>query len=94
MVKVNSNPQPGEGTVWFDYFLVTDPTITSTTPLTPSSTSPPIINAHQSSVPVGAIVGGVIGGLVLILVFFVLVFYCRRREKSALQQPDNSQSTF
>lgn len=93
MVKVNYNPQPGEGTVWFDYFVVTDPTITSTS-LTPSSTSPPITNAHQSSsVNVGAIVGGVIGGLALLLAaIFIFVFY--RRRKLSNEKPDNSQSSF
>ena len=96
MVKVNYNQQPGEGTVWFDYFLVTDPTITSTMPLTPSSTSPPITNAVHQSPPVGTIVGSVVGGLSLVLaIVLVLVFYRRRRTtKSVLQQSDDSQSTF
>jgi len=90
MVKVNNNPQPGEGTVWFDYFYVTDPTITSTMPLTPSSTSPTITNTAHQSAPVGAIVGSILGGLSLVLaIVLVFLFYRRRRApKSVAQQSD------
>ena len=93
MVKVNSESQPGEGTIWFDYFYVTDPTITSTAPLTPSSTSPPITNAVHQSTPVGTIVSSVLGALLLMLVLgLALVFYRQRRAtKSVSQQPDNCQ---
>lgn len=96
MMKVNYDPQQGEGTIWFDYFLVTDPTITSqsTTPLTPSSTNPPIINVNKSA-PVGAIAGGVIGGLSLILAaILILLFYRRARAKPSPETLNNSQLTF
>ncbi|KAG5652141.1 hypothetical protein H0H81_006124 [Sphagnurus paluster] len=56
MSKVNYNPQPGEGTVWFDYFLVTDPNITSSGSPTPSPSS---TGTNQKDLPVGAIVGAI-----------------------------------
>ncbi|KAG5635115.1 hypothetical protein H0H81_012406 [Sphagnurus paluster] len=71
MSKVNYNPQPGKGTVSFDYFLVADPN--SPAP-SPSSTG-----TNQKDVPVGAIVGAVVGGLFFFLASgFFLLFYRRR----------------
>ena len=72
MVKVNPESQPGEGTIWFDYFLVTDPRIQS------SSTT--------TSKNIGAIVGGVIGGILFIIVIVALTFVAlRRRNKRRLE---------
>jgi hypothetical protein len=71
MVKVNPESQPGEGTIWFDYFLVTDPRIQS------SSTT--------ASKNIGAIVGGVIGGISFIIVIMALALVAlRRRNKRRL----------
>ena len=71
MVKVNPNPQPGEGTIWFDYFLATDPRIQS------SSTA--------RAKNIGAIVGGTLGGVVF-LIFIVIAFvFLRRRNKRQLK---------
>lgn len=84
MVKVNNVTQSGEGTIWFDYFLVRDPTVvtyptTSSAPLTP--TTSPISNSRQST-PIGSIVGGALGGLSLLLVaIFLLVLYRRGHTK-------------
>ncbi|KAH9476317.1 hypothetical protein JR316_0011892 [Psilocybe cubensis] len=73
MVKVNTNAGPGEGTIWFDYFRVTDPTIRS-----PSASS----HKHR----IGAIVGGVVGGVVLTLVVLHFIIF-RGRKKRASQKP-------
>jgi hypothetical protein len=71
MVKVNPESQPGEGTIWFDYFLATDPRIQS------SSTK----EKH-----IGAIVGGVIGVIFfLILVIALVLVALRRRNKRHLE---------
>ena len=70
MVKVNPDSQPGEGTIWFDYFLATDPRIQS------SSTK---------SKNIGAIVGGVIGGIFFLIAVVALVLVAlRRRNKRHL----------
>ena len=75
-MKVNQESQPGEGTVWFDYFLAIDPRIqsNSTTTTTKSKNT-------------GAIVGSVIGGIIffLIVVFLALVGL-RRRKKRRLER--------
>jgi hypothetical protein len=97
MAKVNFDPQPGEGTVWFDYFLATDPTITSSTGPRPSSTLPPINNPQQH-IQVGAIIGGVIGGLFFLLALVIFLAFCRRHNKQSHvedfeRKPDNSYST-
>ena len=69
MVKVNPDSQPDEGTIWFDYFLVTNPLIQSSSSTTKSK--------H-----IGAIVGGVIGCVFfLIVVALVLVQILRRRRR-------------
>lgn len=85
MAKVNSDPVPGEGTVWFDYFLVIDPTITSSSGPRPSSTQP-LIGSPPKTTPVGAIVGGVIGGLFFILAVACFLVFCRRRKRSPSQE--------
>lgn len=77
MAKLNTDAGPGEGTIWFDYFRVTDPTIRS------SSSS-----SHKKHI--GAIVGGVIGGVVLALVilhFFVIRGRRKRSFEKALPFP-------
>lgn len=73
MVKVNPDPQPGEGTIWFDYFLVTDPRIQSS-----SSTT----KARH----VGAIVGGVIGGILFLIVVALALFQIIRRRNKRRDQ--------
>ncbi|KAF8066567.1 hypothetical protein FPV67DRAFT_1449744 [Lyophyllum atratum] len=83
MSKVNFDPQPGEGTVWFDYFLVLDPTITSSGTPTPS---PSQAESH-TNIPVGAIVGAVIGGLFFLLaVGFIFVLYQRRTQIQIIEE--------
>ncbi|CAA7270493.1 unnamed protein product [Cyclocybe aegerita] len=47
MLKVNPDPTPGEGTIWFDYFLATDPTIRSTTTTNPTAVEPFIIGTTE-----------------------------------------------
>ncbi|GLB40881.1 hypothetical protein LshimejAT787_0900960 [Lyophyllum shimeji] len=79
MSRVNFDPQPGEGTVWFDYFLVTDPTITSSG--SPAPSPAPSQSGGHKSVPVGAIVGAVIGGLFFLLAVACLLFLYRRRAR-------------
>lgn len=92
MVKVNPESQPGEGTIWFDYFLATDPRIQS------SSTK---------SKHIGAIVGGVMGGIFFLIVILALALValrrrCRRREQEhvkpwtekELQSADSLRTSF
>jgi len=67
MVKVNPDSQPGEGTIWFDYFLATDPRIQS--------------NPNKSK-NIGAIVGGVIGGVFFLIVIVALALVALRRRNS------------
>ena len=67
MVKVNPESQPGEGTIWFDYFLATDPLIQS------SSTK---------SKNIGAIVGGVVGGIFFLIVAIVALALVALRRRS------------
>jgi len=67
MVKVNPDGQPGEGTIWFDYFLVKDPRIQS--------------NSSAKSKHVGAIVGGVISGILALIFILLAIFFLRRRHK-------------
>ncbi|KAG6826767.1 hypothetical protein H0H92_014522 [Tricholoma furcatifolium] len=95
MTKVNSDQGANEGTIWFDYFMVTDPTITSTTtvpnpsqPLATASTSTSPSSSPNGAHPdAGIIVGAVIGGLFLLLAaVFIFVFYLCRRRPSASQE--------
>ena len=73
MVKVNPESQPGEGTIWFDYFLATDPRIQS--------------SSSAGSKNVGAIVGGVIAGVSFLLVIIGLSLAAlRRRNKRYLDR--------
>ncbi|KAF5367292.1 hypothetical protein D9615_010455 [Tricholomella constricta] len=91
MSKVNFDPQPGEGTVWFDYFLVTDPTITSSgTPL--PAPSPP--GGDHKGAPVGAIVGAVIGGLFFLLAVGFLLLLCRRCKRIRIVEEKREDGTF
>lgn len=71
MVKVNPDSQPGEGTIWFDYFLVTDPRIQS--------------GSTNKSKNIGAIVGGVIGGICFFIIVALVLFALRRRNKRRLE---------
>lgn len=69
MIKVNPDPIPGEGTIWFDYFKATDPSIR------PDSAAK---KRH-----IGAIVGGVVGGVVflgILLALWVMLRRSRRRK--------------
>jgi len=90
MAKVNFNQQdPGEGTIWFDYFFVTDPTI-STTVGAPSATGSSVPRPNPNRY-MGVIVGCVIGGLFFLLAIVLVTLYYRRiREKSALQQQEKA----
>ncbi|PPQ69953.1 hypothetical protein CVT26_013289 [Gymnopilus dilepis] len=78
IVKVNngSGVGSGEGTVWFDYFVVEDPAATATA--TPSS-QPSVAMDHYKRNNVAAIVGGTVAGMVVILAGVVLVFFRARR---------------
>lgn len=80
MVKINPNPQQGEGTIWFDYFNVTGVPLPSTS--TPAPAAPPPAAQNKSN-NIGPIVGGVVGGvLILILLVMLLLFYRRRTRPS------------
>ncbi|KAG6901275.1 hypothetical protein C0995_014327 [Termitomyces sp. Mi166 len=96
MTKLNPQPsQPGEGTVWFDYFLVTDPTISITSSSTaPNPSQPAALPSSKGSRHIGVIVGGVIGGLFFLLgvAFLFLVF--RRRTKAHAVEDKFVESSF
>jgi hypothetical protein len=90
MTKVNAGPQAGEGTVWFDYFIVTNPTTnvssTSSTTSTLISTGSTSSTMNSSSAtPTGkksnveGIMGGVIGGVVLFPILLLCLWRYRRR---------------
>ncbi|RDB16586.1 hypothetical protein Hypma_002823 [Hypsizygus marmoreus] len=81
MTKVNFDPQPGEGTVWFDYFLITDPTITSTSGGPDPTASLQKITNSSAKKPIGAIVGAIIGGLGLMLAAMLIFLLFRRRKQ-------------
>ena len=79
MVKINPNPQQGEGTIWFDYFNVSGVPLPSTSSSSPSSSAILPSAAQKNSNNVGAIVRGVVGGSSnLILLVLLLLFYCWR----------------
>lgn len=81
MSKINPNSQANEGTIWFDYFLATDPTLTSTIGLLP--TNSPQTTSSDKNLPVGAIVGGVIGFFVAIGIILAVLLYFRSRRPVA-----------
>ena len=70
MVKVNPESQPGEGTIWFDYFLTTDPLIRS---------------SSAKSKNIGTIVGSVIGGIIFLIIVTLALVALRRRKKRHLE---------
>lgn len=92
MAKVNVDPaDPLEGTIWFDYFLVTDPTITSTISINPTPTSSQGTMAHTGA-PTGAIVGGVIGGLFFLLgLVFAILLYLRGRHPPPTEKEEKGE---
>lgn len=69
MAKVNPAPgDPGEGTIWFDYFVINDPSGHEGVP--------------PKKIPKGAIAGGVIGGVIfLACVILSVILLLRRRER-------------
>jgi hypothetical protein len=88
MAKVNAGPQAGEGTVWFDYFVVTNATtnVSSTSSTTSTSTGSASSTTNSSlTTPtgkksnLGPILGGVIGGVVLFLILLLCLWRYRRR---------------
>ncbi|KIM38528.1 hypothetical protein M413DRAFT_447758 [Hebeloma cylindrosporum] len=92
MVKVNPDPQPGEGTIWFDYFNVTEVPLPASSFSSSSSSSPsstptvapaaPPPAAQKESNNIGPIIGGVVGGiLILVLLVLLLLLYRRRRNR-------------
>ena len=72
MVKVNPESQPGEGTIWFDYFLATDPRIQS--------------NSATKLKNIGTIVGSVIGGIIFLIIVALALVALRRRKKRHLER--------
>ncbi|KDR79448.1 hypothetical protein GALMADRAFT_277838 [Galerina marginata CBS 339.88] len=80
MVQVNANAGPGEGTIWFDYFQITDPV--QNTP-GPSAQTPVPTIAHRKTQTshLGPIVGGIVAVLALIIGGILLVFLLRRRRR-------------
>ena len=77
MVRVNPNPEPGEGTIWFDYFNVTGVYLPAYSP-TPSPSS---AVAHKKSKSIGPIIGEVVGGLLFLGLLVYLLLFCRRRKR-------------
>lgn len=66
MAKVNYDPQdPGEGTIWFDYFSVVDPTI----------------RPSKAKLHPGIIVGSIIGPLLFMFVVVSFFLWRRRKQK-------------
>ena len=74
MVKVNPESQLGEGTIWFDYFLATDPLIGS---------------SSSKSKNIGAIVGSIIGGIIFLIIVALAIslvtIALRRRKRRQLE---------
>ncbi|KIJ95432.1 hypothetical protein K443DRAFT_683048 [Laccaria amethystina LaAM-08-1] len=93
MAKVNEEPQAGEGTVWFDYFVVTNATtsnVSSASFTTSTSTSSASSTTNSSlTTPMGKksnlgpILGGVIGGVVLFLILLLCLWRYRRCENNS-----------
>ena len=96
MAKVNAESQAGEGTVWFDYFVVTNSTNASSTSFTTSTptTSTSSITNSGSATPmgqksnVGGILGGIIGGVILILIIFLCLWRKNNSGKVAQLKPE------
>ncbi|KAG6878870.1 hypothetical protein C0992_006998 [Termitomyces sp. T32_za158] len=105
MTKVNPQSEvgPNEGTVWFDYFMVADPTRPSSTPVpagASTSTSSPLLSSTQpssgksSSESTGPIIGGVFGGLFLLLGIGFLFLFFRRKGKARTAENGSAGSPF
>lgn len=77
MVKINNDSGPGEGTIWFDYFLVEDPTIRS-------DTGQQITHRKRTE----AIAGGVLGG---VFVFILIVLFCIFLQRRKRRKGDSAQ---
>ncbi|KAG6836727.1 hypothetical protein H0H93_004390 [Arthromyces matolae] len=93
LTKVNVNPQAGEGTVWFDYFLITDPTITGSNSTSPDTLQPSVSatsRPSQNDSHTGEIIGGVLGGLFFLLGVVFLVLFFLRRKKRVLSAEEGS----
>ncbi|KAF8147993.1 hypothetical protein B0H34DRAFT_737897 [Crassisporium funariophilum] len=65
MIKVNPDPVPGEGTIWFDYFLASDPLIKATPP--------------KKALNIAAIAGSVAGGLIAVALLVLGILFLRHR---------------
>ncbi|KAF8876573.1 hypothetical protein BD779DRAFT_1560127 [Infundibulicybe gibba] len=70
---------PGEGTVWFDYFLTFDPSIVS-----------PTSSRTSNHAAVGAIIGGVIGGLLFAIIVTVIIYLKRRHRHRKIQSSEGN----
>ena len=70
-VRVIKDPDPNEGTIWFDYFLVNGTRIPN---LKQSS-------SRNKSKNIGAVVGGVIGGVFCLIVIVALALVALRMKK-------------
>ncbi|KAF9448077.1 hypothetical protein P691DRAFT_801365 [Macrolepiota fuliginosa MF-IS2] len=70
MAKVNPDPQPGEGTIWFDYFIVYDPSGHEGV-------------APSRAISKGGIAGVVLGvlGFIIIIMGYAVWYIRRRRSK-------------
>lgn len=70
MIKVNPDPspEPGEGTIWFDYFLVNDPTGHEGV-------------APRKTTSKGAIIGVTVGGFTLFALVILGAFLWMRRSR-------------
>jgi len=77
MVRVNPNPEAGEGTIWFDYFNITSVPLPTYSP-TPS---PSPAAEHKKSKGIGPIIGEVVGGLLFLGLLVYLLLFCRRRKR-------------
>ncbi len=65
MAKVNPDPEPGEGTIWFDYFVVNDPSGHEGMP--------------PKKIPKGVIAGSVVGGVLFLSCVIAFVLFLLRR---------------
>lgn len=67
MAKLNPDPQPGEGTIWFDYFIVSDPS--GHEAVAPKKLSK------------GRIAGIVVGSVAFVVLLILGAFLWRRRRR-------------